>query len=184
MAGSGLETGSSTRANSACNRSPNPEGINTKVITTACFGTSCCKHPACEPLKQAALCREWYCLRWVSSVGALPSKMLCVLRERLANRAFRYCAALTDEGVYEVLLRLDESGFTGLLVPGYNTAWFDASKCKAWPFECCWDALVIDTELWVRKLADDTGRFVFGDKTLPYDLAKQAKSLGAQGGEI
>lgn len=184
MEGSGLENGSFARANPACNRSPNPEWMGTKVISTTCLGTSCCKHPACEPVKREALCRQWYCLRWVSSVGALPSKMLRVLRERLANCEFRYCAALTDAGVYEVLLLLDRRGCPGLLVPDYSSAWFDAGKCKAWAFECCWDALVIDTELWIRRLADDSGRFVFGDKSLPHDLVKQAKALGGTDGEI
>lgn len=184
MEGTSHGTDSFTLANLPCSDSPNPEGIDTKVASTECLGTLCCKHPACEPLKREALCRQWYCLRWVSSVGALPSKMLRVLRERLANEAFRYCAALTNEGVYDVLLRLDRSNFTGLLVLGYGCAWFDASRCKAWPFECCWDALLIDTKLWLRRLADDTGGYVFGDKTLPYDLVKQAKALGALDGEM
>lgn len=154
-----------------------------------CSTSTCCEHAACEPLKERALCRQWFCLRWESSSGAMPCKLLRVLQEQLGNSKFRYCAAFTDqEGIYDILLRFDRDGIPELilprLVPQRSSVWFESSSCRAWSFDCCWDALLVDTQLWVRRLTDSKRSFIFGDKRLPHDLVNEARALGGTDGEI
>lgn len=119
----------------------------------------------------------------------MPCKLLRVLREQLGDGEFRYCAALADhEGVYEILLRFERmeypEGILPRLVPQTSSVWFNPSSCRAWPFDCCWDALLVDTELWLRRLTDSRRRFIFGDKRLPHDLVNEARALGGTDGEI
>ncbi len=153
-----------------------------KVLLKICFDATSCEHRACEPLKQHGLCNHWFFMRWPASTTTQPSKMLRVLREQLGEREFRYCAALTEQGVFEVLVRFNYGVFPGqatpYLVPKSGTWKFDVSQCEAWPLDCCRDAFDADARLWVRRLTDGDGRFIFGDKALPHDLLSEVRAAG------
>lgn len=116
----------------------------------------------------------------------MPSKVLRVLRAQLGESEYRYCGAMTQQGVFEVALYFRRGQYMATrrnLVPKSSAWWFDLSECKAWSLDCCWDALAVDTQLWARRLTETEGRFIFGDKRLPHDLLNEAKAVGGMDGE-
>lgn len=84
-------------------------------------------------LKQHGLCNHLLFMQWPASTTTQPSKMLRVLREQLAGREFRHGAALTDQGVFEGLIRFGNGVFpekaTPYLVLKSGTSNFDVSQC-------------------------------------------------------
>ncbi|OAQ57372.1 hypothetical protein VFPBJ_11755 [Purpureocillium lilacinum] len=149
-----------------------------------CLGTSCCTHPVCASLKERALCRQWYFLRWVSIGPLMPSEMLKELRERLEGRKFRFCATSTVTGVFNILLKVEPGDFTGwsrYLVPTPLASVFQAGHCRVWQLKCCWDAFECDVQIWFAALTETDDRTVFGDRRLSCDLLDETRLAGVGG---
>lgn len=150
-----------------------PPPLEPRVIE--CIGSTCCTHPLCEPLKERALCRYWFFLRWQPAAGMVPSEVVRLLHERLAGRKFRFCIGLRDTGVYEVLLRLDSGDFLGRPEELFRLDG-QGDISKAWQLPCCWMAHDMDVQVWVRCLRETDDRMIFADKPLPHVLFDEARS--------
>ena len=130
-------------------------------------------------VKQHGLCQHWFFLRWVARRFTSPKDLLEGLNARLGARTYRYCAALTEHGVFEVILRFEKGGFPTPrhdLVPSPVSTCFDATLSEAWTLDCCLRTLVPEAEFWRYRLQDRPGELIFGDKDLPQDFLNEAKT--------
>lgn len=146
---------------------------------TACFVPNTCTHSECESLKQSALSQHWFFFRWQASGFPVPSRMHRLLRVQLGNRDFRYCAALTKEGVFEVMLRFDKGQLPSRvrdLVPVSRSSNFCADQSEAWTLDCCGYSLEADIQFWLHRLGGEAGTCILGDRNLPHVLLAEARA--------
>lgn len=138
-----------------------------------------CEHAKCEILKQHGLCQHWFFLRWVSSDFTTPKDLVRSLHQRTGDMSFRFCGAVTREGVYEGILRFDKARFparvTELLPPALPNK-FHHHRSVAWGLECCLDTVQPEAEFWHFRLQDRVGELVFGDRDLPQDFLTEVKA--------
>lgn len=137
-----------------------------------------CHHLACAPLRQCELSQHWFFFRWFATGFTTPAKMLRVLHNQLGNRTFRYYATLTDQRLYEVVLRFDRSQQRErrwAIVPSEASPNFDASASEAWNIDCCFHTLLPEVEFWAHRLGEKGGKYVFGDEDLLQDLLSEAR---------
>lgn len=164
-----------------------PTPAESASTTPTCGGTSCCTHPDCVPLKEHALCQRWFFLRWAPVTATMGSEILQELRQRMEQRNFRCCGAVTPTGIYEILVRVEPSElplWAGNLLPDPLSTLFHAGDCAAWHLQCCWDALEVDAEIWQKSMRDGEGRITFGDVGLVHDMVADVRAAGIPDGEI
>ncbi|KJZ68777.1 hypothetical protein HIM_11834 [Hirsutella minnesotensis 3608] len=114
----------------------------------------------------------------------MPSDMINELRKVLEKKDFRYCAALTHTGGFDILVQIKPGGsltWTSRLTPSREHADFHPRESRAWELQCCWDALESDARVWWKCLRETDDKTVFGDRRLPYDLLDEMKVVGREG---
>lgn len=154
-----------------------------------CLHSPCCTHFACIPLREYAFCATWYFLRWVSSKPVMPSDMLLELRKRLGKRPFRYLAARSPTGVYDILVRVNPTPFSPWatqLLPDSVESHFPGgdTNSQAWHLRCCRDALLHDVQVWRLAFRPTVDNVVFGDEGLLPELVAELREVKELDGEI
>lgn len=119
----------------------------------------------------------------------MPSDMLRELRKQLGRRPFRYLAARSPTGVFDILVRVNPTPFSPLaaqLVPDSGESRFtggDANN-QAWHLRCCRDALLHDVQVWQLAFRPAVDNVVFGDGELVRELVAELHEVKELDGEI
>ncbi|KJZ71399.1 hypothetical protein HIM_09187 [Hirsutella minnesotensis 3608] len=111
----------------------------------------------------------------------MPSQMVQELHRCLGDRSFRFCAARSGMGAYEFLVKVDaEEGLDSatVLLPDTLDKEFDLSRSRVWRMPCCKERLQWDGRVWLKSVAEDSGKVVFGDTDLRGELRSDIEQQG------
>ncbi|KAL3954483.1 hypothetical protein ACCO45_010046 [Purpureocillium lilacinum] len=148
-----------------------------------CGNEICCIHKVCDPLRERALCRQWFFARWILKCPFLPGELPERLRTWLRGYEYRYSAAFRDARVYELLLKLDSGFHVGLrwdvLIQDEDVVDCQGELTGHWALACCCDAHQINARFWVARMTEpENGKFFFGDRHLPHQLLAEVDAAG------